>query len=57
MQKRYQELTGWASPHAEGSKYKELTYEQKEIDRKVRLTLSKELGHERLDMIANHCGK
>ncbi len=57
-QERYRELTeslarqrlasvGWAAPVCGGPKLKELTGYQKAIDHDVRLTISRELGHER----------
>jgi hypothetical protein len=55
-QLRYQELTGWPCPHCGGPKGKELTHEQKAIDKQTRLTISKELGHERLSIVAIYCG-
>ena len=55
-QQRYQELTGWPCPHAGGPKQKELSHPQKAIDKEARLTISKELGHERISIVANYCG-
>ncbi len=46
-QNRYEELTGWKAPAAGGPNSKALTSQQKEIDRQARLTISRELGHER----------
>jgi len=46
-QRRYQELTGWASPAAGGPRSAELTPEQKDLDRDARLVISAELGHSR----------
>ena len=46
-QNRYEELTGWKCPAAGGPKSKALTPEQRELDRVARLTISRELGHER----------
>ncbi len=46
-QNRYEELTGWKSPAAGGPISKALTPEQRELDRAARLTISRELGHER----------
>jgi len=45
-QNRYKELTGWQCPAAGGPVAKDLTQEQRERDREVRLTISRELGHE-----------
>ena len=55
-QARYEELTGWAAPAAGGPSVKSLTPEQREIDRKARLTISHELGHERPQIVAVYCG-
>ena len=56
-QKRYRELTGWSAPAAGGPRSKELTREQKTIDREARLTISSELGHEREQVTAIYCGR
>ncbi|MEW8394293.1 MAG: phage integrase N-terminal domain-containing protein [Candidatus Thiodiazotropha sp.] len=46
-QNRYEELTGWVCPAAGGPVSKDLTSERREIDHDARLTISRELGHER----------
>jgi hypothetical protein len=46
-QNRYEELTGWKCPAAGGPETKALTPEQHELDHGARLTISRELGHER----------
>ena len=51
-QVRYQELTGRAAPAAGGPRSKELTPEQREVDRQARLTISEELGHGREQIAA-----
>ena len=51
-QVRYRELTGWAAPAAGGPRSKDLTPEQREMDREARLTISAELGHEREQITA-----
>ncbi len=56
-QQRYQELTGWPCRHAGGPCHKELTPEQKAIDKNARSIISRELGHERLCVITTYCGK
>jgi hypothetical protein len=56
-QERYRELTGWPAPAAGGPRSKELTREQKLIDREARLTISSELGHEREQVTAIYCGR
>ena len=50
-QQRYEELTGWKSPAVGGPTAKVLTQEQKVIDQQVRLTISRELGHERIQVV------
>ena len=55
-QNRYEELTGWQAPAAGGPKAKTLTPEQRETDRQARLTISRELGHERASITAAYCG-
>jgi len=56
-QQRYEELTGWKSPAAGGPMAKALTPEQKTIDQQVRLVISRELGHERIQIVSVYCGK
>lgn len=56
VQRRYQELTGWLCPHCGGPTKKELTPEQKIMDRKARLLISKELGHCRISIVATYLG-
>ena len=51
-QTRYLELTGWAAPAAGGPRSRQLSPQQKEIDRSARLTISQELGHEREQITA-----
>lgn len=51
---RYSELTGWKCPKAGGPK--KLTAEQREIDRMARQQISRELGHERLDITKVYLG-
>ena len=56
-QTRYRELTGWAAPSAGGPRSKELTAAQKVIDQEARLTISRELGHEREQITAVYIGR
>lgn len=56
-QQRYQELTGWLSPHAGGPTKKALTPAQQETDRWARLTISKELGHVREQITVVYLGR
>ena len=46
-QTRYEELTGWKAPAAGGPPARTLSTEQRALDREARLTISRELGHER----------
>jgi integrase len=56
-QARYAELTGWEAPAAGGPMAKQLSPEQKRIDRDARLTISRELGHEREQITAVYLGR
>ena len=56
-QRRYQELTGWASPAAGGCASRSLTREQKALDSDARLMISRELGHEREAITAVYLGR
>ena len=56
-QVRYRELTGWAAPADGGPRSKDLTPEQRELDREARLTISAELGHEREQITAVYLGR
>ena len=56
-QARYADLTGWKSPAAGGPTSKQLSPEQKAIDRQARLTISRELGHEREQITAVYIGR
>ena len=56
-QARYRELTGWECPANGGPKSRQLTAEQKLIDREARMTITQELGHGRLQVVAVYIGK
>jgi site-specific recombinase XerC len=56
-QQRYQELTNWPAPAAGGPTSKQLSPEQKALDREVRLLISQELGHERESITAVYLGR
>ncbi|PVV14335.1 MAG: integrase [gamma proteobacterium symbiont of Ctena orbiculata] len=56
-QDRYAELTGWKTPAAGGPGRKALTPEQREVDRQARLTISRELGHEREAVVGVYIGR
>jgi len=55
-QQRYRELTGWLSPHAGGPSAKDLRPDQKMIDHKARLQISRELGHSRKQIVSVYLG-
>lgn len=56
-QERYKTLTGRECPARGGLKSKELNKEQKALDREVRLTISRELGHAREQITAIYLGR
>ena len=55
-QQRYFEITGWQCPIAGGPQAKDLTNEQKKVDKHARQIISKELGHERLQIVSSYIG-
>lgn len=56
-QQRYEELTGHKAPAAGGPSSRLLTREQRALDREARLTISRELGHEREQIVAVYVGR
>ena len=56
-QQRYEELTGWRSPAAGGPPSISLAHGQRDRDREVRLIISRELGHERRQVISVYLGR
>jgi hypothetical protein len=56
-QEHYQEITGWACPAQGGPTSKQLTPEQKKIDREARMTITAELGHRREQVTAVYLGR
>jgi hypothetical protein len=56
-QRRYRELAGWECPARGGPTSKQLTKKQKAIDRKARETISREMGHGRVQIVSVYCGK
>ena len=56
-QNRYEELTGWKAPACGGPVSKTLTRELRKVDHKVRLTISRELGHERTAVTNAYLGR
>ena len=53
-QQCYEELTGWKAPKAGGKPQRNLIGKEKEIDKAARLAISRELGHNRLDVMQRH---
>ena len=53
----YAELTGWKAPAAGGPTARQLSAERKRIDSEARLTISRELGHEREQITAVYLGR
>ena len=56
-QVRYRELTGWAAPAAGGPRSKDMTADQRAVDREARLKISAELGHEREQITVVYLGR
>ena len=56
-QTRYREITGWAAPAAGGPRSKELAPAQKAIDHETRLRISRELGHNREQIVGVYLGR
>ena len=54
--RRYADLTGWAAPVAGGPSREALTPEQQQQDRAARQQISRDLGHERLAIVALYIG-
>jgi hypothetical protein len=55
-QERYREMTGWECPARGAPTWKQLTPEQRVIDREARLALSREMGHNRVQITAVYLG-
>ena len=53
---RYEELAGWKAPAAGGPPRRELTGVSALIDTSARERISRELGHERVDVVRHYCG-
>jgi site-specific recombinase XerC len=56
-QMRYLELTGWNAPSAGGPASASLEASVRQIDRDVRMVISRELGHEREQITAVYLGR
>lgn len=55
-QRRYKTLTGWAAPLAGGPKFADLPIEEQHIDQVSRLKVSRELGHNRIEITRVYLG-
>ena len=56
-QRRYEELTGWKAPAAGGPASDSLTTDQRTLDKKARVVISQELGHNREAISAVYLGR
>ncbi|HSD68453.1 MAG TPA: phage integrase N-terminal domain-containing protein [Woeseiaceae bacterium] len=56
-QMRYEELTGWKAPLAGGPVSNSLNSEQRALDEKARVVISRELGHDRTSITRTYLGK
>ncbi len=56
-QRRFEGLTGFLAPMAGGPCRKDLTDDQRELDQIARAVISKELGHERLNITVIYLGR
>jgi len=56
-QRRYEELTGWKSPAAGGPPSNSLSRDQRGQNHHARLIVSRELGHERIQIVSVYLGK
>jgi hypothetical protein len=56
-QSRYEALTGWKAPAAGGPLSRALSDAQQTIDAEVRQAISRELGHERLQVTSIYLGR
>jgi hypothetical protein len=56
-QRRYAELTGWQAPTCGGPGSKQLNPVERELDQHARQIISRELGHERIQITAIYLGR
>ena len=56
-QHRYLELTGWLCPVAGGPKSQSLSPQSRRIDKAARLTISREMGHVRQQIVSVYLGR
>ena len=55
-QRRYEHLTGWKAPAAGGPSRQSLSAARRRVDAVARLTIARELGHGRPDIVAQYAG-
>ena len=55
-QARYEALTGWKAPAAGGPGRRSLSPAMRRIDKEVRMTIARELGHGRLEIVSIYLG-
>ena len=55
-QRRYRQLTGWSSPAAGGPDPSDMSEIEKETDERSRLIVSRELGHNRIEITTVYLG-
>ena len=55
-QARYVALTGWKAPAAGGPRRRSLSPAKRRIDKAARMTIARELGHGRLEVVSVYCG-
>ena len=55
-QARYEALTGWKAPAAGGPRRRSLGPAKRRIDKAARMTIARELGHGRLEVVSVYCG-
>ena len=53
---RYADLTGWPAPAAGGPRQRTLSPAMRRIDRSARKRIARELGHDRIAVVAQYCG-
>ncbi|MCY3820938.1 MAG: integrase domain-containing protein [Gammaproteobacteria bacterium] len=53
---RYEEITGWKAPAAGGPPRRTLTGARRRIDTAARRTIARELGHDRISVVAQYIG-
>lgn len=56
-QERFKEITGFECPKNGGKTWRELDAKEKQLDEQARQIITKELGHNRIDVVANYIGK